>query len=251
PRRDRRRLSPRASRGSSRSPRARARPRPAPRRRARRDARTRRRPARCRRPSGRHRRRVRARAPRGEAIVVRVPLVDVNGAELWVEEEGAGHAVVFVHGGLGDLRLWEPQAHTLSARFRCVRYDLRFFGGSTGPGVEWSPVDDLVGLLDALDIERAALVGLSMGGGLALDFALAHPERVWAMVHVAGAVSGVPLEPYTEQQDAAYEAAMERGDLDAAMEIDFDVWAPLGADDLIRELWRATPDARGLPDEQS
>jgi len=177
-----------------------------------------------------------------------MPIVRANGAQLWVEESGSGPTVVFVHGGLGDLRLWEPQAHALSAHFRCIRFDLRFFGRSTGAGTEWSSVEDVVALLDALGIERAALVGLSMGGGVALDVALAHPERVWALAHVAGAVSGMRVNPYTDEQDADYEAAIEQGDLDTAMEIDFAVWAPLGVDDRMREMWRVTPDGRGAAD---
>jgi 3-oxoadipate enol-lactonase len=177
-----------------------------------------------------------------------MPHADVNGAQLWFEEEGAGPAVVFVHGGLGDLRLWEPQAKLLAQRFRCVRYDLRFWGNSDGPGEEFSPIDDLVGVLDELDIERAALVGLSLGGGLALDVALAHPDRTWALVHVAAGVTGMPVAPYTDEQESAYEAAEGSGDLDTMMEIDFAVWAPLGAGDTMRELWLRTPDARGVPD---
>jgi pimeloyl-ACP methyl ester carboxylesterase len=177
-----------------------------------------------------------------------VPQVDVNGARLWVEAEGDGAAVLFVHGGLGDSRLWEPQARALAARFRTIRYDLRFWGRSESAGVEFSPLEDLVGVLDALGVERAALVGLSLGGGLALDAALAHPERVWALVHVAAGVTGMPVNPYSEEQDAAFEAAEERGDLDTMMEIDFAVWAPLGAGEEYRELWRTTPDAKGLPD---
>jgi 3-oxoadipate enol-lactonase len=177
-----------------------------------------------------------------------MPHLDVNGARLWFEEEGTGRAVLFIHGGLGDLRLWEPQARALADRFRCVRFDLRFWGRSESPGIEFSLIEDVVGVLDALDVERAALVGLSFGGGLALDVALVHPERVWAVAHVAGGVSGLPVDPYTTEQDAAYDAAVESGDLDAAMEIDFAVWAPLGADDVMRELWRTTPDARGMPE---
>jgi 3-oxoadipate enol-lactonase len=177
-----------------------------------------------------------------------VPHVDVNGARLWVEEQGSGPAVLFVHGGLGDLRLWEPQARALAARFRCIRYDMRFWGRSESPGVEFSSVDDAIGVLDALGVDRAAIVGLSMGGGLALDVTLAHPDRVWALVHVAAGVSGLPVDPYSAEQTAAYEAAEARNDLDTMMEIDFAVWAPLGADDELRELWRATPDALGVPD---
>jgi pimeloyl-ACP methyl ester carboxylesterase len=174
--------------------------------------------------------------------------VQVNGARLWVEEAGAGPAVLLVHGGLGDLRLWEPQARALADSFRVVRYDLRFWGCSESPGMEFSSIDDLVGVLDALGIERAAVVGLSLGGGLALDAALAHPERFWALVHVAAGVTGIPVNPYSAEQEAAYEAAEERGDVETMMEIDFAVWAPLGATDEYRELWRVTPDARGIPD---
>jgi pimeloyl-ACP methyl ester carboxylesterase len=177
-----------------------------------------------------------------------MPYADVNGARIWFEEEGKGPAVLFVHGGLGDLRLWEPEAHALAPRFRCIRYDLRFWGRSDAPGEEFSAVDDLVGLLDALDVKQAALVGLSLGGGLALDATLAHPERVWALAHVGAGVSGMPVAPYTDEQESAYERAEERGDLDTMMEIDFAVWAPLGVDDPMRELWRTTPDARGVPD---
>ena len=125
-----------------------------------------------------------------------MPHVDINGARLWVEEQGSGPAVLFVHGGLGDLRLWEPQARALAQHFRCIRYDLRFWGRSESPGVEFSSVDDAIGVLDALDVDRAAIVGLSMGGGLALDITLAHPDRIWALVHVAAGVSGMRVDPY-------------------------------------------------------
>jgi len=172
----------------------------------------------------------------------------VNGARLWVEDEGRGPAILFVHGGLGDSRLWEPQARAFASRFRTIRYDMRFFGRSTSTGVEYSPVDDLVGVLDALGVERAALVGLSMGGGLALDATLAHSERVWALAHVAAGVTGMPVNPYSKAQADAYDAAEKRGDLDAMMDVDFAIWAPLGATDALREFWRATPDATGVPE---
>ena len=173
-----------------------------------------------------------------------MPHVDVSGARLWVEEAGDGPAVLLVHGGLGDMRLWEPEVPALAERFRVVRYDLRFWGRSESPGVEFSSIDDLIGVLDALGIERAAVVGLSLGGGLALDAVLAHPDRFWALVHVAGGVTGVPVNPYTPEQEAVFEG----DDVDAMLEADLAVWAPLGATDEYRELWRVTPDARGIPD---
>jgi 3-oxoadipate enol-lactonase len=177
-----------------------------------------------------------------------VPHLDVNGARLWAEEDGSGPAVLFIHGGLGDSRLWEPQARSLAGSFRTIRLDLRFYGRSESPGIAFSSVDDVIGLLDVLEIEQAALVGLSLGGALALDVALVHPERVWAVAHVAGGVSGMALDAYTEEQEGAYEAAVEAGDVDRAMDIDFDVWAPLGVDHTLRDLWRATPDMLGVPE---
>ena len=176
-----------------------------------------------------------------------MPTVEVNGARLWYDEAGSGPVVLLLHGGLGDSGLWEPVVPFLADRFRVIRTDLRFFGRSAGPAAPWSWVDDIVGVLDELDVERAALVGLSLGGKLALDVAVAHPERLWALVHVAGGVGGHASAPYTEEQEARYEAAEAEADLDAMMDVDFEVWAPLGADETMARLWHATPDATGLP----
>ena len=173
-------------------------------------------------------------------------VVDVNGARLWYDEAGSGEAVLLLHGGLGDSGLWELVVPLLAERFRTIRTDLRFFGGSTGPAMPWSWQDDVIGVLDELGLERAALVGLSMGGKVALDVALAHPERLWAVAGVAPGLGGHDGAAYTEQHEARYEAAEDK--VEAMMEIDLEVWAPLGADDHIEALWRTTPDANPLPD---
>jgi pimeloyl-ACP methyl ester carboxylesterase len=176
-----------------------------------------------------------------------VAVVDVNGARLWYDETGSGETVLLLHGGLGDSGLWDPVVPFLAERFRVIRTDLRFFGRSTGPAVPWSWQDDVAGVLDALGVERAALVGLSMGGKLAFEVALAHPDRLWAVAGVAPGLGGHDGEAYSAEQEARYEAAEAAGDLEAAMEIDLEVWAPLGADERIRQLWHATPDANGVP----
>lgn len=172
--------------------------------------------------------------------------VDVNGARLWYDEAGRGQTVLLLHGGLGDSGLWEPVVPFLAERFRTIRTDLRFYGRSTGPNAPWSWQEDAIGVLDALGIERAAIVGLSMGGKLALDIALAHPDRLWAVAGVAPGLGGHDGGAYTAEHEARFEAAEDK--IEAMMEIDFEVWAPLGADDRIRRLWRATPDANPLPD---
>jgi 3-oxoadipate enol-lactonase len=177
-----------------------------------------------------------------------VPAVEVNGARLWYDEAGAGPAIVLLHGGLGDSELWEPVVPFLAERFRTIRTDLRFFGRSAGPAAPWSWVDDVSGVLDELGLERAALAGLSLGGRIAIDVALARPERVSALAFVAPALAGHAASPYSEEQGARYDAAEAAGDLEAMMAVDFEVWAPLGVDDRIRRLWHATPDATPLPD---
>src|SRR6476659_7501513 len=174
-------------------------------------------------------------------------VVDVNGARLWYDESGSGPAVLLLHGGLGDSGLWEPVVPFLAERFRTIRTDLRFFGRSVGPAGPWSWQDDVVGVLDELGIERAALVGLSLGGKLALDIALAHPDRLWAVAGVAPGLGGHDGAAYTEEHEARYDSAGVEEKLEVAMEIDLEVWAPLGADDRIRQLWRATPEANALP----
>jgi 3-oxoadipate enol-lactonase len=176
-----------------------------------------------------------------------IPTVGVNGARLWYDETGSGDAVLLLHGGLGDSRLWEPVVPVLAERFRTIRTDLRFYGRSTGPAVPWSWQDDVIGLLDDLRLERTALVGLSLGGGLALDVALARPDRLWALGLVAPGLGGHDGDAYSAEHEARYEAAEAEGDLETAMAIDFEVWAPLGADERFRQLWHATPDANGLP----
>src|SRR5436305_12498866 len=158
--------------------------------------------------------------------------VDVNNARFWVEEAGDGPAVLFFHFGLGDRRVFEPQARALADEFRCIVYDQRFYGRTEAPAEAHSAVADAIGLLDALGIARAALVGLSGGGKLALDIAFAHPERVSALAHIAAPVSGIAWADELEELYAGADTP------EKALEVDLQVWAPLRADDFSRELLR-------------
>ena len=136
-----------------------------------------------------------------------MPSVDVNGARLWYDEAGqrAGRSPPARRARRSGL--WEPVVPLLAERFRTIRTDLRFYGRSTGPAAPWSWEDDAIGVLDALGVERAAVVGLSLGGRLALDVALAHPERLWAVAGVAPGLAVTTATRTREEQDARYEAA--------------------------------------------
>ena len=122
---------------------------------------------------------------------VRSGYMDANGARLYYEEAGTGEAVVLLHGFTLDNRCWDGQVEPLARRHRVVRYDLRGFGGSSLPhGGPYSHVGDLGELLDRLGIESAVLMGLSMGGGIAVDFAIANPSRLRGLVLVDSTLGG-------------------------------------------------------------
>jgi pimeloyl-ACP methyl ester carboxylesterase len=121
-----------------------------------------------------------------------------DGVRLYVEEAGDGSPVVFVHEFGGDHRGWEPQVRALSRRYRCVVYAARGYPPSDVPDDEAAYTQarafaDLVAVLDGLDIERAHVVGLSMGGFATLHLGLRHPERARSLV-VSGVGYGAPPE---------------------------------------------------------
>lgn len=132
-----------------------------------------------------------ARPPeRATQPLARQGYVTVDGARLYYEESGSGLAVVMLHGGRLDRREWDNEFPALAREFRVIRYDSRGYGLSQSDSVPFSDHDDLRVLLDSLGIARAALVGHSFGGRTSIDFALAWPDRVTALVLVAPGLSG-------------------------------------------------------------
>lgn len=120
----------------------------------------------------------------------------MNGARLHYELQGDGFPVVLLHGGLLDLRLWDGQVGPLARHFTTLRYDQRGSGKTVAPeGQPYAPHEDLRALLDHFSMDRAHVVGLSSGGRVALDFALAWPERVSCLVLVAPGIQGAPPAP--------------------------------------------------------
>lgn len=112
-------------------------------------------------------------------------LVRVNGVRLVGDDTGQGSPVLFVHAFPLNRRMWAPQVDALAHRYRCLSVDLRGFGESDAPEGEYSLellASDLIGLLDALHIERVTLVGLSMGGYIAFALWRHYAERVRALV---------------------------------------------------------------------
>lgn len=114
-----------------------------------------------------------------------MPLATVGSVELFYERAGSGPAVLLVPGLGGDHRLWHFQMPALSGRFDCIAVDNRGAGQSAKPDEPYTIADladDLAGLLDALGIASAHVVGASMGGFIAQEFALRHPNRLARLV---------------------------------------------------------------------
>lgn len=117
--------------------------------------------------------------------------IRVGGGNLPGIDVGNGMPVVFLHAGVCDHRMWLNQVDAVShAGFRAIAYDRRGFGEATSPDEPFRHLDDLAAVLDGLEIDAAVLAGCSLGGGLAIDFALSSPERVLGLVPVCTAITG-------------------------------------------------------------
>lgn len=116
--------------------------------------------------------------------------VSVQDGQLYYEVAGEGPAVVLLHGFSLDTRMWDAQMAALTQSYTVIRYDRRGFGRSTLPVAPYSHVADLHTLLAHLQISKAALVGLSRGGSVALEFALTYPTQVEALVLVDSVLGG-------------------------------------------------------------
>lgn len=125
--------------------------------------------------------------------------IAVNGTTLGYDEAGSGTPVLLLHAGIADRRMWRAVCDALADRHRTIALDLRGYGASALPPEPFAHHDDVVAVLDALDVERAALVGCSFGGAVAIDTALAHPQRVSALALFGTAVSGHEWSPDTEE----------------------------------------------------
>jgi 3-oxoadipate enol-lactonase len=176
---------------------------------------------------------------------LRTGFAEVNGARLYYEVRGEGHPLLLLHAGVADSRTWDHQFAVFARHYRVIRFDLRGFGQSNLAPGSFSYHEDVASLLDFFGIERAYVVGQSFGGSVAIDFALACPQRVDALVLGAPNVGGHEFSNEVLCFEAEEGDALERGDLEAATELNLRMWVdgphrkPEDVDPAIRELVRA------------
>jgi 3-oxoadipate enol-lactonase len=152
-------------------------------------------------------------------------LAAINHAQIYYEMAGAGQPFVMIHAGIADSRQWNNEFAYFSQRFRVIRYDLRGYGKSAPVEGEFSHFQDLAALLEYLNIDQPLiLMGCSMGGGLAMDFALAQPSRVRALIMVDAGPSGLELDVPSPVKFAEVEKAFDLGNYDLVAELETQIW---------------------------
>jgi 3-oxoadipate enol-lactonase len=143
---------------------------------------------------------------------------------LWYEAEGEGPGVVLLHAGVADSRMWEEQRRVLVPRHTVVRCDLRGFGSSGLDAGVFSHAHEVLDVLDRAGLESAVIVGASLGGSVAMEVALLEPDRVNGLLLVAPALPGHTWSTAVVDFGQAEDAALERGDVEAAVELNVRLW---------------------------
>ena len=151
-------------------------------------------------------------------------VLDVAAGRLVGEVSGAGPAVVLLHAGVADRRMWNQVAPELAHDHQVVWFDARGFGESppsTGP---FLPAADVLAVLDHLEVEAAHLIGASMGGYVALDTAVAATARVSSLALLASGLPGWDFGPEVREYWRAESQALDRDEIDAVVELNLDFW---------------------------
>jgi len=173
--------------------------------------------------------------------------VPVFNGYLYYEVRGSGMPVLFIHAGVADCSMWDDQFSYFSQYYRLIRYDTRGYGKSHTETTEFSNRQDIVDLLTYLGVEKAAVIGISRGGQIAIDFTLEHPEFVSALIPIAAGVSGFDYQPGDNDQArrefelfSHMDELWEKKAYDELAELEVHVWA----DGPSQPVGRASPQIR-------
>jgi pimeloyl-ACP methyl ester carboxylesterase len=180
----------------------------------------------------------------GRTIGAQARTLNVGDAVISYDVKGRGRTVVFIHGWALNQSVWDDQVRVLGQRYQVLTYDSRGFGKSTGFSDESVEPMDLLLLLEALHIPRAYIVGHSRGGGVALRFAAAYPDKVAGLVlYGSTPPDGVPFSPDLAQLFGSLPGVTKQYGLDSAGKLVLATdlaWVPPGRTDVterLRRLW--------------
>jgi pimeloyl-ACP methyl ester carboxylesterase len=151
-------------------------------------------------------------------------LATVEHGQIFYDVSGSGPPVVLLHAGVAHSRMWDEQVKVFSRRHTVVRYDLRGFGRSPAASGSFAHYRDVSDLLTMLGIDKAHLVGLSFGGRVAIDFALAYPDKVRSLVLASAAIGGAEPSAEMREYDRQESALLEKGDRERAADLNVRTW---------------------------
>jgi pimeloyl-ACP methyl ester carboxylesterase len=153
-----------------------------------------------------------------------VAKLDLGDGKLVYRTAGTGHPLVLIHTGFLDSRMWDSQYFAFAEQHKLITFDMRGFGKSDAVKAPISRRDDLLRLLDHLKVEKAHLIGCSLGGEIIIDFALEHPERVSALIPVSTAPGGLEMQGEMPQELQEMMVAAQKGDLERVTELSLRLW---------------------------
>lgn len=165
-----------------------------------------------------------------KTLVMKTGYAPVHGGELYYEDLGEGEAIILIHAGVADHRMWDDQFYLFGIDRRVIRYDTRGFGRSKTESVEFSNRQDIADLMVHLGIEKAHLIGNSRGGQIAVDFALEFPDRVLSLIAVAAGLSGFDIPEPPKEIAAEWELCeriekmADEGDVEEALDLMAKYW---------------------------
>jgi len=150
--------------------------------------------------------------------------VDLDDGKLYYEMAGDGDTLVLGHAGFVDSRMWDAQWDAFTQKYRVIRFDMRGYGKSDPAERPRTRRYDLAQLLDHLQVERAALLGCSLGGEIMIDFVLEHPEMASALITVSSAPSGFQVQGDPPPHLFEMITALQQGDTARASELQIRIW---------------------------
>jgi 3-oxoadipate enol-lactonase len=154
-----------------------------------------------------------------QSSTVRQVDLTTSGRQVHYEDAGTGPAIVLIHAGWVDSRMWAPQVREFSRDHRVITYDICGFGRSPGGTEPCRDLSDLAAILDHAKIDSAVLVGSSLGSIVALDFAIRYPARVTKLIVAGPAISGGSYSEGSLKAWAAVEALLKAGKNDEALKL--------------------------------
>jgi len=155
---------------------------------------------------------------------VQTGFLEANGARIYYEVAGEGEPLLLIHGFNLDTRLWDAQLQAFAQTYKVVRFDIRGFGKTLATDVPYTLYDDVKAVLQGLGIEKAHVAGLSFGGMVAQEFALAYPQMVSSLILVASGLFGHPRSEQRLNDVERFNQVCQRGTTEEALEMTTQMW---------------------------